>query len=91
MCEKNRNRNLKKGEKMITSEHIKEEIEIAKKIVESKESSSSEKLKALFKIIIVLSKIATGTRQNTVQNKDILINVSEDLKWVKEKLRKTIT
>lgn len=73
---------------MITSKHIKEEIENAKKIVENKETSTSEKIKSLFQVITVLSKIATGTRQNTVQNKDILLNVSEDLKWVKETLKK---
>lgn len=73
---------------MITSKHIKEEIENAKKIVEDKETTTSEKIKSLFQVITVLSKIATGTRQNTVQNKDILINVSEDLKWVKETLSK---
>lgn len=73
---------------MITSKHIKEESEITKKIINNPESTTAEKLKALFDFIIVLSKIAVGTRQNTVQNKDILIDVSEDLKWVKETLKK---
>ena len=51
---------------MITSKHVREEIAIAKKTVES-DATVADKLKAVYKLVEVGLKIALDTRANTVK------------------------
>ena len=51
---------------MITSKHVREEIKIAQKIVES-DATVADKLKAVYKLVEVGLKIALDTRGNTVR------------------------
>ena len=50
---------------MIRAEHVREEVQNAKKVIENPDSSVDDKLNVLFKLITVVLKVVLNVRTNT--------------------------